>query len=110
MFQEDQSASVKPKVYFTFYTYARDAYGVNFVIRTMCAYCTVMAKNIAHLPFCHKMQLFSQKIVAVANVLVLTCLFLLHWNNTKNSDEKLNLIPFHIEPKNALDKLLAPLT
>ncbi len=47
MFQEDQSASVKPKVYFTFYAYARDAYGVNFVIRTMCVYCTVMAKNIA---------------------------------------------------------------
>ncbi len=34
-----------------------------------------MAKISAPLQFCQKMQPFSQKIVAVANVLVLSCLF-----------------------------------
>ncbi len=55
---------------------------------------TVMAKNIdtlAILKTIQKMQPFSQKIVAVANVF-------LH-RNTKSREEKSNLIQFHTEPK-----------
>ncbi len=53
----------------------------------------------------------SQKIVAVANVLVLTCLFFgLHWNNTEKQRRKLksDTIP-HRTQKNALEKIIGTL-
>ncbi len=58
-------------------------------------------KISAPLQFCQKMQPFSQKIVAVANVLVLMCsfsfFFALEQHNWYNSTHN---------PKNALDKII----
>ncbi len=69
-------------------------------------------KISAPLQFCQKMQPFSQKIVAVANVLVLTFIFFcLHWNNTKKQRRKVksDTIP-HRTQKMHWTKLLAPLS
>ncbi len=57
------------------------------------------------------MQPFSQKIVAAANILVLTCLFIfcLHWNNTKNREESQIWYNSTQNPKNALDKIIGTL-
>ncbi len=58
------------------------------------------------------MQPFSQKIVAAANVLVLTCLFIfcLHWNNTKKTEKKSQIWYNSTQNlKNALDKIIGTL-
>ncbi len=69
-------------------------------------------KISAPLQLCQKMQPFSQKIVAVTNVLVLTFIIIfVALEQYKKTEEKSNLIQFHTEPqKMHWTKLLATLT
>ncbi len=69
-------------------------------------------KISAPLQFCQKMQHFSQKIVPVANVLVFMCLLFLFalQQHKKSREEKSNLLKFHTELKNELDKMIDTLS
>ncbi len=60
--------------------------------------------------FCQKMKPFSQKIVAVANVLVLTCLFFLFALEQPKKQKKSQIWYNSTQnPKNALDKIIGTL-
>ncbi len=73
---------------------------------------TVMAKNIGTLAILSKIQHLSHKIVPIANVLVFMCLLFLFalQQHKKNREEKSDLIKFHTELKNGLDKMIGTLS
>ncbi len=73
---------------------------------------TVMAKNIGTLAILSKIQHLSHKIVPIANVLVFSVLivFVCTATTQKNWEEKSDLIKFHTELKNGLDKIIGTLS
>ena len=71
-----------------------------------------MDKKDWHPCTCQIMYHFSQKIVAMTNALVFTCLFFLclHWNNTKKSEKKCQIwLDSTQNSKNGLDKMIGTL-
>ena len=67
---------------------------------------------LAPVQFCQKMQPFSQKIVAVVNVFVLTCSFLwfvLEQQQQQTREEKSNLIQSPTETQKCTAKIIGTL-